>query len=133
MEFILDQPPLEVGDGPIGLILAPTRELAIQIFNQVQKLCKVHSLRVVCCYGGAGVAEQIAQLKRGAEIVVATPGRWIDMLSANHGRLTNLRRVTFVILDEADRMFDSKLTFVCTFSLGYQSDHWICSGLFTSN
>jgi len=52
------------------------------------------------------VKQQIDALKRGAEIVVCTPGRMIDMLTANSGRVTNLRRVTFVVLDEADRMFD---------------------------
>ena len=49
---------------------------------------------------------QIAELKRGPDIVVCTPGRMIDMLAANAGRVTNLRRVTFVVIDEADRMFD---------------------------
>ncbi|MEQ2250976.1 putative ATP-dependent RNA helicase ddx46 [Ilyodon furcidens] len=52
------------------------------------------------------VGLQIAELKRGAEIIVCTPGRMIDMLGANSGRVTNLRRVTYVVLDEADRMFD---------------------------
>jgi len=50
--------------------------------------------------------DQIAELKRGAEIVVCTPGRMIDMLTANSGRVTNLKRVTYIVLDEADRMFD---------------------------
>eukprot|EP00475_Leptophrys_vorax_P045771 TRINITY_DN9633_c0_g1_i1.p1 TRINITY_DN9633_c0_g1~~TRINITY_DN9633_c0_g1_i1.p1 ORF type:complete len:709 (-),score=216.83 TRINITY_DN9633_c0_g1_i1:16-1968(-) len=103
---IMDQPPLDINDGPIGLILAPTRELAIQIATEAKKFAKTVNVRVVCCYGGTGVAEQIANLKRGAEIVVATPGRMIDMLCANQGRVTNLRRTTFVCLDEADRMFD---------------------------
>ena len=49
---------------------------------------------------------QIAELKRGAEIIVCTPGRMIDMLAANSGKVTNLRRVTYLVLDEADRMFD---------------------------
>lgn len=49
---------------------------------------------------------QIAELKRGAEMIVCTPGRMIDMLAANSGRVTNLRRVTYIVLDEADRMFD---------------------------
>lgn len=52
------------------------------------------------------VIYQIAELKRGAEMIVCTPGRMIDMLSANSGRVTNLRRVTYIVLDEADRMFD---------------------------
>ena len=53
-----------------------------------------------------GISEQIAELKRGAEIIVCTPGRMIDMLAANSGRVTNLVRVTYIVLDEADRMFD---------------------------
>lgn len=63
-------------------------------------------LRAVCAYGGAAIKDQIADLKRGAEIIVCTPGRMIDLLAANGGRVTNLRRVTYVVLDEADRMFD---------------------------
>jgi len=62
--------------------------------------------RAVCVYGGTGISEQIAELKRGAEIIVCTPGRMIDMLAANSGKVTNLRRVTYLVLDEADRMFD---------------------------
>lgn len=57
-------------------------------------------------YGGAGVADQIADLKRGAEIVVCTPGRMIDILTMQAGKLVSLERVSFVVLDEADRMFD---------------------------
>ncbi len=57
-------------------------------------------------YGGGMVASQIGDLKRGAEIVVCTPGRMIDVLCANNGKVTNLKRVTFLVLDEADRMFD---------------------------
>ena len=60
----------------------------------------------MCAYGGAAIKDQIADLKRGAEIVVCTPGRMIDLLTANNGRVTNLRRVTYLVLDEADRMFD---------------------------
>ena len=63
-------------------------------------------MRCVSVYGGTSISEQIAELKRGAEIIVCTPGRMIDMLAANGGRVTNLRRVTYLVLDEADRMFD---------------------------
>lgn len=103
---ILDQPPLQEGDGPIGLIMAPARELAFQIFNQAKKFCRVLGLRTACIYGGAGVAEQIADLKRGSEIVVCTPGRMIDILCMQAGKLVSLKRVTMVVMDEADRMFD---------------------------
>ncbi|KAG0414824.1 hypothetical protein HPB47_008026 [Ixodes persulcatus] len=103
---ILDQPPLEDDDGPIAVIMTPTRELAMQITKDCKKFTKSLSLRVVCVYGGTGISEQIADLKRGAEIIVCTPGRMIDMLAANNGRVTNFRRTTYVVLDEADRMFD---------------------------
>uniref|UniRef100_A0A4W4DUM3 Probable ATP-dependent RNA helicase DDX46 n=1 Tax=Electrophorus electricus TaxID=8005 RepID=A0A4W4DUM3_ELEEL len=103
---ILDQRPLEEGEGPNAVIMTPTRELALQITKECKKFSKPLGLRVVCVYGGTGISEQIAELKRGAEIIVCTPGRMIDMLGANSGRVTNLRRVTYVVVDEADRMFD---------------------------
>ncbi|KAL0274725.1 UNVERIFIED_CONTAM: hypothetical protein PYX00_002784 [Menopon gallinae] len=103
---ILDQPPLEETDGPIAIIMTPTRELCMQIGKDCKRFTKSLNLTVVCVYGGTGISEQIAELKRGAEIVVCTPGRMIDMLAANSGRVTNLQRVTYVVLDEADRMFD---------------------------
>lgn len=103
---ILDQPALSEGDGPIALIMTPTRELCMQIGKDSKKFSKSLGLSHVCVYGGTGISEQIAELKRGAEIIVCTPGRMIDMLAANNGRVTNLRRVTYVVLDEADRMFD---------------------------
>uniref|UniRef100_A0A668AH36 Probable ATP-dependent RNA helicase DDX46 n=1 Tax=Myripristis murdjan TaxID=586833 RepID=A0A668AH36_9TELE len=103
---IMDQRPLEESEGPIAVIMTPTRELALQITKECKKFSKPLGLRVVCVYGGTGISEQIAELKRGAEIIVCTPGRMIDMLGANSGRVTNLRRVTYVVVDEADRMFD---------------------------
>lgn len=103
---IKDQKPLKDNDGPIGLIMTPTRELATQIHRDCKPFLKGMGLRSVCAYGGAPIREQIADLKRGAEIVVCTPGRMIDLLAANQGRVTNLRRVSYVVLDEADRMFD---------------------------
>ncbi|KAG5990100.1 pre-mRNA processing RNA-helicase [Claviceps lovelessii] len=103
---IMDQPPIKDNEGPIGLIMTPTRELATQIHRDCKPFLKSMSLRAVCAYGGAPIRDQIAELKRGAEIIVCTPGRMIDLLAANQGRVTNLRRVTYVVLDEADRMFD---------------------------
>ena len=103
---ILDQDPLDEMDGPIALIMAPTRELALQTWREAKKFATPMNLEVVCVYGGVGISEQIADLKKGAEIVVCTPGRMIDMLIANNGRVTNLRRITYLVLDEADRMFD---------------------------
>jgi ATP-dependent RNA helicase DDX46/PRP5 len=103
---IKDQRPLEQLDGPVGLVLSPTRELATQIHKECKPFLKALGLRAVCAYGGAPIKDQIADLKRGAEIIVCTPGRMIDLLAANSGRVTNLKRVTYVVLDEADRMFD---------------------------
>nr|XP_022906743.1 probable ATP-dependent RNA helicase DDX46 [Onthophagus taurus] len=103
---ILDQPPLDETDGPISIIMTPTRELCMQIGKDIKKFTKSLNLHSVCVYGGTGISEQIAELKRGAEIIVCTPGRMIDMLAANGGKVTNLRRVTYIVLDEADRMFD---------------------------
>ncbi|KAH9902253.1 P-loop containing nucleoside triphosphate hydrolase protein [Xylariomycetidae sp. FL2044] len=103
---IMDQSPLRENDGPIGLIMSPTRELATQIHRECKPFLKSMNLRAVCAYGGAPIKEHIAELKRGAEIVVCTPGRMIDLLAANQGRVTNLKRVSYVVLDEADRMFD---------------------------
>jgi ATP-dependent RNA helicase DDX46/PRP5 len=103
---IKDQRPIENGEGPISVIMTPTRELAVQIHRECKPFLKVLGLRAVCAYGGSPIKDQIADLKRGAEIIVCTPGRMIDLLCANSGRVTNLRRVTYMVLDEADRMFD---------------------------
>ncbi|PSR89088.1 DEAD-box ATP-dependent RNA helicase [Actinidia chinensis var. chinensis] len=106
LRHIKDQPPLMPGDGPIGLIMAPTRELVQQIHADIKKFAKVTGITCVPVYGGSGVAQQISELKRGAEIVVCTPGRMIDILCTSGGKITNLRRVTYMVMDEADRMFD---------------------------
>lgn len=121
---IKDQRPLEQMEGPIAIIMTPTRELAVQIHRECKPFLKVLGLRVndlffstqrvkltlgaqaVCAYGGSPIKDQIAEMKKGAEIIVCTPGRMIDLLTANSGRVTNLKRVTYVVLDEADRMFD---------------------------
>ncbi|KAJ7591172.1 P-loop containing nucleoside triphosphate hydrolase protein [Mycena floridula] len=103
---IKDQRPLEQMEGPIAVVMTPTRELAVQIHRECKPFLKVMNLRAVCAYGGSPIKDQIAELKKGAEIIVCTPGRMIDLLTANSGRVTNLKRVTYVVLDEADRMFD---------------------------
>lgn len=107
LRHIGDQPELAAHEsGPIGLILAPARELAVQIHHVTKSFCKHLGLKSTAIYGGAGVAEQIADLKRGIEIVVATPGRMIDILTMQSGKILSLERVSSVTLDEADRMFD---------------------------
>ncbi|OQR90663.1 DEAD/DEAH box RNA helicase [Achlya hypogyna] len=103
---ILDQPPLADGEGPIGLIMAPARELVQQIYLESKKFTKDLGLRSTAVYGGSSVSEQIANLKRGSDIVICTPGRMIDILCMSAGKMVSLKRVTYVVLDEADRMFD---------------------------
>lgn len=103
---ILGQPKLERNDGPIAVIITPTRELATQISDDAQKFTRVLGLRAVAVYGGPNISEQIGMLKPGAEIVVCTPGRMIEILTVNSGRVTSLNRCTFLVLDEADRLFD---------------------------
>jgi ATP-dependent RNA helicase DDX5/DBP2 len=89
-------------DGPIGLVLVPTRELANQIEKHaLQFLPK--SLRVLSCFGGSPRGSQRAGLRKGCELVISTPGRLIDFIETG---ATNLFRVSFLVLDEADRMLD---------------------------
>ena len=87
----------------MALILAPTRELSIQIFEECEKFGSPCGVKSTCVYGGAKKAPQIRDLRDGVHLLVATPGRLIDMLESRH---TNLRRVTYLVLDEADRMLD---------------------------
>lgn len=94
---------LKPGDGPIVLVLAPTRELAVQIKEEADKFGRSSRIKNTCLYGGTPRGPQARDLDRGVEIVIATPGRLIDFLDS--GR-TNLRRVTYLVLDEADRMLD---------------------------
>ena len=97
------QPYLERGDGPIVLVLAPTRELAQQIQEVAQDFGKSSRIKNTCVFGGAPKGPQLRDLEGGCEIVVATPGRLLDFLEMGK---TNLRRTTFLVLDEADRMLD---------------------------
>lgn len=100
---ISHQPRLERGDGPIALILAPTRELAQQIQQVTQDFGQLARVRNTCVFGGAPKGGQARDLEKGVEIVIATPGRLIDFLESGK---TNLRRCTYLVLDEADRMLD---------------------------
>ncbi|MEO1030840.1 MAG: DEAD/DEAH box helicase [Bacteroidota bacterium] len=87
-----------------GLILSPTRELCLQITNELNlygKYCK--GLNVVAIYGGASVTEQAKQIKKGAQIVVATPGRMKDMIRR---KLVDISKIQYSVLDEADEMLN---------------------------
>ncbi|BDF72729.1 hypothetical protein CE91St41_37120 [Oscillospiraceae bacterium] len=87
-----------------GLVLAPTRELAVQIQEELRDLCEFkEGVRTVCLYGGAPIEKQIATLKKCPQIVVATPGRLMDHMKR---RTVRLDAVQTVVLDEADRMLD---------------------------
>lgn len=100
---INNQPPIRRGDGPIALVLAPTRELAQQIQQVATDFGSTAYVRNTCVFGGAPKREQARDLERGVEIVIATPGRLIDFLEKG---TTNLQRCTYLVLDEADRMLD---------------------------
>ena len=106
IRHIRDQRPLQENEGMISLIMAPTRELVLQIFKETKSIAKACGLTVIAVYGGVSVAGQLSELKRGAEIVVCTPGRMRDVLAASNGKITNLKRTSYVVLDEADRMLD---------------------------
>merc|ERR1711990_478926 len=103
MIHINAQPYLQPGDGPIVLVLAPTRELAVQIKVECDKFGASSQIKNTCVYGGAPKRHQTGDLQRGVEIVIATPGRLIDFLDSG---VTNLKRITYLVLDEADRMLD---------------------------
>ena len=100
------QPVLEHGDGPKALVIAPTRELVLQIYKQSLRLAELYDLRMTCVFGGGSLGEQLNKLKGQVEVLIATPGRLMDVLTASGGKVTNVRRVSFIVLDEADRMFD---------------------------
>jgi ATP-dependent RNA helicase DeaD len=89
--------------GPQALILVPTRELAVQVRGEIAKLAFGQKARVVAIYGGKPIRGQTDKLKRGAEIVVGTPGRLLDLMGRGNLRMEGLH---IVVLDEADRMLD---------------------------
>ncbi|KAM7359141.1 ATP-dependent RNA helicase p62-like [Cochliomyia hominivorax] len=97
------QPPLAKGDGPIALVLAPTRELAQQIKKVADDFGSHVYVRNTCIFGGAPKTRQTNDLESGVELVIATPGRLLDFLANG---ITNMRRCTYLVLDEADRMLD---------------------------
>ncbi|KAI4470132.1 atp-dependent rna helicase dbp3 [Holotrichia oblita] len=97
------QPQISRGEGPIALVLAPTRELAQQIQQVATEFGSSSFVRNTCIFGGAPKGPQARDLERGVEIVIATPGRLIDFLEKG---TTNLYRCTYLVLDEADRMLD---------------------------
>lgn len=89
--------------GPIGLVMTPTRELALQVATEGEKLAPSRRFRTVAVYGGAGMGKQLQGLSNGCDLVVGTPGRMLDHL--RRGSMS-LHEVKYVVLDEADRMLD---------------------------
>jgi ATP-dependent RNA helicase DeaD len=89
--------------GPIGLVMTPTRELALQVANEAVKLAPSKKFHIVPVYGGTGMVKQLKGLSSGCDLVVGTPGRMIDHL---HRGSMSLENVKYVVLDEADRMLD---------------------------
>ncbi|HMZ45693.1 MAG TPA: DEAD/DEAH box helicase [Chitinophagaceae bacterium] len=95
---------------PQALIVCPTRELCLQIVNEIEQFKKfISGMHVVAVYGGASIGMQIRELKRGVQIVVATPGRLIDLIER---KAINLEQIKYVVLDEADEMLN----------MGFQED-----------
>ena len=89
--------------GPIGLVMTPTRELALQVAKEAERLAPSRHFRVVPVYGGTGMQKQLTGLARGCDLVVGTPGRMLDHLQRGTMKLDHVK---YVVLDEADRMLD---------------------------
>ncbi|TCK68959.1 ATP-dependent RNA helicase DeaD [Winogradskyella wandonensis] len=103
-----------------GLILSPTRELCLQITNELKQYGKYcNGLNVVAIYGGASITEQAKQVKRGAQIVVATPGRMKDMISR---KMVDISKIQYSVLDEADEMLNMGFYEDITDILSYTPD-----------
>ncbi|TXH45332.1 MAG: DEAD/DEAH box helicase [Actinobacteria bacterium] len=91
------------GDAPVGLVLAPTRELCVQVSEAVHRYGRPFGIRTLPVYGGQPIGRQIFALKRGSDIVVATPGRALDLIQRG---ILQLDDIAVVVLDEADEMLD---------------------------
>ncbi len=96
-------PAVDLGNSPQALIVAPTRELADQIYHEALRLGKFTGFRLLAVYGGIDYQKQMDELKKHVDVLVGTPGRLIDYLKQN---VYSLKRTRYLIIDEADRMFD---------------------------
>lgn len=108
LTFIMDAARTEMRErtaeqGPMGMVMAPTRELVQQIAEEAAKLTKFTDLKVVCVVGGQSIEDQAFQLSKGCHVLIATPGRLIDAIQ---NRYIVLNQCYYVVLDEADRMID---------------------------
>ncbi len=96
-------PAVDSGDSPQALIIAPTRELADQIFHEAERLGKFTGFRMLAVYGGIDYRKQMETLQNGVDVLIGTPGRLIDYYKQ---RVYSLKKTRYLIIDEADRMFD---------------------------
>jgi ATP-dependent RNA helicase DDX3X len=90
---------------PLVLIVAPSRELATQIFDEARRFCYRTMFRPCVVYGGGPLSEQIAQLSKGCDILIGTPGRLVDFIG--RPRFLTLSRLRYMVIDEADEMVGS--------------------------
>lgn len=116
LSYIARLPPLSDenrGKGPYALVLAPTRELAQQIESETNKFCKLLGYKCVSIVGGKDISEQQFNMRFGAEIVIATPGRLKDCIERS---VLVMGQCTYVVMDEADRMvslgFEDVINFI---------------------
>ena len=103
LDFLGQEEPRVISKRPVSLVLAPTRELAIQIGDSFAEYGKHMRFSQALVYGGVNQNKQVAALKRGVDVLIATPGRLCDLMQQGHVRLDN---VEIFVLDEADRMLD---------------------------
>jgi len=90
---------------PLVLIVCPSRELATQIFDEARRFCYRTMLRPCVIYGGGPIAEQLAQLQKGCDLLIGTPGRLVDFINRPHA--LTLKRLKYMVIDEADEMLSS--------------------------
>ncbi|HUI46138.1 MAG TPA: DEAD/DEAH box helicase [Nitrospirota bacterium] len=100
---MIRNPTMGLGNSPQALIIAPTRELADQIYHEALRLGKFTGFRLLAVYGGIDYQKQMDILQKGVDVLIGTPGRLIDYYKQN---IYNLKKTRYLIIDEADRMFD---------------------------
>jgi len=100
---MIRNPAVDSGDSPQALIIAPTRELADQIFHEAERLGKFTGFRLLAVYGGIDYRKQMETLQNGVDVLIGTPGRLIDYYKQH---VYSLKKTRYLVIDEADRMFD---------------------------
>ncbi|HXY55372.1 MAG TPA: DEAD/DEAH box helicase [Nitrospirota bacterium] len=100
---MIRNPVQDLGNSPQALIIAPTRELADQIYHEAERLGRFTGFRFLAVYGGIDYQKQMVTLQKGVDVLIGTPGRLIDYYKQ---RIYSLKKTRYLIIDEADRMFD---------------------------